>query len=573
MSTETQVIVLKFGSSVLRSEDDLPAVVHEIYRWWRTGHHVVAVVSAFGNTTDDLTRRAHNVCDQPEDALVAALLATGETASSALLGLALNRSGLPATVLDAEQAGLLTVGDTLDADLVAVDAASLLGALQEGIVVLPGFVGRTQGGQTTLLGRGGSDLTALFLAQRLGGDCRLVKDVDGLYTSDPNARTGVAASRFAEVSYRTARKVGGAVVQLKAIDFAEKHRLRFSVSSVGLDRVTEVGPFVDRIDVGESLGRPLRVALLGCGTVGGGVYKRLAALPELFEVVGVATRNVDRAIDEDVPVRLITTHLDRLISESPDVVVELLGGIEPALSLVTKALLHGCHVVTANKALLANHLSELESIAGAKRSRLLYSAAVGGVVPTLETVRRAREYGELSVVSGILNGTTNFILDELANGIPFSTALHHAQQLGYAEANPQFDLDGTDAAQKLILLAREAFDVELAFDSIRRVGIDESTATPGESGKTIRVVAQCRRTKDGFEASVTPVELSQDHPLADVRGASNRLLVEDENGRTWTVSGRGAGRWPTTEAVIADLFDLSGASTATTLEEEEECVA
>ena len=131
-------------------------------------------------------------------------------------------------------------------------------------------------------------------------------------------------------------------------------------------------------------------------------------------------------------------------------------------------------------------------------------------------------------------------------------------------------MDGTDAAQKLILLAREAFDVELAFDSIRRVGIDEST---GESSKTIRVVAQCRRTKDGFEASVTPVELSQDHPLADVRGASNRLLVEDGNRRTWTVSGRGAGRWPTTEAVIADLFDLSGASTATTLEEEEECVA
>jgi homoserine dehydrogenase len=204
---------------------------------------------------------------------------------------------------------------------------------------------------------------------------------------------------------------------------------------------------------------------------------------------------------------------------------------------------------------------------------LLYSAAVGGVVPTLETVRRARAYGELSVVSGILNGTTNFILDELANGTPFSNALRHAQQLGYAEANPQFDLDGTDAAQKLILLAREAFDVELAFDSIRRVGIDESTATSEESGKTLRVIAQCRRTKDGVEASVTPVALAHDHPLADVRGASNRLLVEDGNDRTWSVSGRGAGRWPTTEAVIADLFDLSGASTATTLEEEEECVA
>jgi homoserine dehydrogenase len=303
---------------------------------------------------------------------------------------------------------------------------------------------------------------------------------------------------------------------------------------------------VDRIAVGKSTGRPLRVALLGCGTVGGGVYKRLAALPELFEVVGVATRNVDRAIDEDVPVRLITTHLDSLISESPDVVVELLGGIEPALSLVTRALLHGCHVVTANKALLASHLSELESIADAKRSRLLYSAAVGGVVPTLETVRRARAYGELSVVSGILNGTTNFILDELANGTPFSNALRHAQQLGYAEANPQFDLDGTDAAQKLILLAREAFDVELAFDSIRRVGIDESTANSEESGKTLRVIAQCRpnkrRRRRFSHSSCTRTRSS----IGRCTRRSNRLLVEDGNGqnleclgsRGWSLANR-----------------------------------
>src|SRR5690349_677097 len=136
---QKQIIVLKFGSSVLRDEKDLPAAVHEIYRWWREGFQVVAVVSAFGNTTNELNRRAHSVCDQPNETLVAQLLATGEAASSALLGLALSRSGIAARVLDAEQAGLATDGPTLDADLVSVDAAALHEALRSNVIVLPGF--------------------------------------------------------------------------------------------------------------------------------------------------------------------------------------------------------------------------------------------------------------------------------------------------------------------------------------------------------------------------------------------------------------------------------------------------
>jgi homoserine dehydrogenase len=201
MQSEKRIVVLKFGSSVLRNENDLPAAVHEIYRWWRDGFQVVAIVSALGNTTDELNRRAHVACDQPNDELVAALLATGEAASSALMGLALNRSGIPATVLDAEQAGLTTDGSVLDANLTSVDTARILKALRDGVVVLPGFVGRDRSGKTTLLGRGGSDLTALFLAQRLGAACRLIKDVDGLYTSDPNARSGTSVARFGRVSY------------------------------------------------------------------------------------------------------------------------------------------------------------------------------------------------------------------------------------------------------------------------------------------------------------------------------------------------------------------------------------
>jgi homoserine dehydrogenase len=260
MQSENRIIVLKFGSSVLRSENDLPTAVHEIYRWWRDGYQVVAVVSAFGNTTDELTQRALSVCEQPDDALVAALLATGEATSSVLLGLALNRSGISASVLDAEQAGLSTDGPVLDANLTSVNSGRVLKALKRGVVVLPGFVGKSRSGQTTLLGRGGSDLTALFLAQRLGGTCRLIKDVDGLYTSDPNSQSGPSAARFSRVSYATAARVGGAVVQRKAIEFAGRERLRFSVSSIGSCRATEVGPHADSVALSEIPTRPLRVA-------------------------------------------------------------------------------------------------------------------------------------------------------------------------------------------------------------------------------------------------------------------------------------------------------------------------
>jgi len=571
MQSENRIIVLKFGSSVLRSENDLPAAVHEIYRWWRDGFQVVAVVSAFGNTTDELTQRALSVCEEPDEALVAALLATGEATSSVLLGLALNRSGIPASVLDAEQAGLSTDGPVLDANLTTVNAGRILNALKTAIVVLPGFVGKSRSGKTTLLGRGGSDLTALFLAQRLGGTCRLIKDVDGLYTGDPNSYSGPSAARFARVSYGTALRVGGAVVQRKAIEFAERERLRFSVSSIGSCRLTEVGPHADTVTLSELPTRPLRVALLGCGTVGGGVYQRLAALPDLFSVTAVGARNVD----DGVPVKVITPHLEALIAEPVDVVVELLGGIEPARTLISEALRLGRSVVTANKALLANDLTKLQRVAS-NNATLRYSAAVGGVVPILEAINRARRFSSLQSISGVLNGTTNFILDQLANGCDLSEAITAAQQNGYAERDPKLDLDGTDAAQKLTLLARAAFDVDLPFRSIAKQGIESVTPEKIRDAKNVgritRLVAECRRTNGGLVASVSPVELPLDHPLARVKGVENRLLIQSQAGKAWEVSGRGAGRWPTTEAVLADLFDLRR-DLINAAEEEQECVA
>jgi homoserine dehydrogenase len=575
MQSESPIIVLKFGSSVLRNENDLPTAVHEIYRWWREGFQVVAVVSALGNTTDELTTRAHSVCDRPGDELLAALLATGETTSSALIGLALKRSGIPVTVLDAEQAGLATEGPILDAKLTSIDRTRVLEALRDGVVVLPGFVGKDRSGKTTLLGRGGSDLTALFLAQRLGGSCRLIKDVDGLYTSDPNSTIGPSATRFLRASYATAARVGGAVVQLKAIDFAERHRLRFIVSSVGSTRATEIGPYADAIALSETRVQPLRVALLGCGTVGGGVYQRLASLPEIFNVVGVGTRNVENAIAAGVPSRLITTRLEALVAEPVDVVIELLGGHEPARTLISTVLRSGRNVVTANKALLADNIATLERLASKNGASLRYSAAVGGVLPALETIARVRNLTRLHSISGVLNGTTNFILDQMASGFDFSEAVVASQRHGYAERDPQLDLNGTDAAQKLILLARAAFDLDLSLSSIQKQGIENLKADrireAKSNGRITRLIAECRRGPHGFAATVSPVELPFDHPLARVSGVENRLIIKSETGRSWDVFGRGAGRWPTTEAILGDLFDRQRESITSAVEKE--CVA
>jgi len=405
-----------------------------------------------------------------------------------------------------------TVGGRLDADPIAVDSARLVSESRSGVVVLPGFVGRGENGDTTLLGRGGSDLTALFLAHRLSARCVLVKDVDGLYTSDP-ACSGVRASRFAHVSYETAARVGGSVVQLKAVLFAESNRLRFSIMSIGSGKATEVGPFSDRLDDTETYPEPLRVALLGCGTVGGGVYERLAAMPSLFTVIGVGTRTGEGPRAIGVPTNLITSDLEALVERPCDVVVELIGGTKRAASLIESSLRLGRHVVTANVGLIAADGDALETLAAESGASLRYNAAVGAVLPALETIKRAKLAGPFKGFSGVLSGACNFVLDRLAAGANMSTAVRGAQDLGYAEAHPQVNFSGIDSAQKVMLLARAAFGASPTLDSISRKGIEglntQKLKQAEQRGEAVRLVARCYRSEKGIEASVEPVALPQ----------------------------------------------------------------
>jgi homoserine dehydrogenase len=551
------ITVLKFGGSVLKSEDDLPKTVHEIYRHWRRGSRVLAVVSAFGGTTDALIEKAKAFGDEADPEAVASLLFTGEATSAALLAMALKRAGVPSKLLTPEQVGIRTTGNALDAEPEAADVDRLKKELEHSVVVVSGFAGVNEQGDLTLLGRGGTDLTALFLAQQLDAKCVLIKDVDGLYESNPS-NNKLHPHRFASANYETTVRLGGQLVQPKAVRFAEAHKQSFEITAIGSNVGTTIGCYDDALDKGHCERQPLRVALLGCGTVGVGVYQRLSALPEFFEIVGVVNLDPNKALANGIQENHLERDVKHLVEQDCDVVIELIGGIEPARSYIQYALKLGRHVVTANKALLAEFGGELRILARENGVTILYSASVGGALPALEAVTpngtRPRAF------KGIINGTCNFVIDKLFSGAAFDAAVGLAQKEGFAEADPTLDLDGTDAAQKLALLAHASFGVNLPVSAIEREGIDRLTPADvweaSERGNVFRLIAECSQTEDGVRASVKPVELPVSHPLAQIKGAENCLIVEADGDKCKTIKGRGAGRFATTESVMADLFDL-----------------
>jgi homoserine dehydrogenase len=554
------IAVLKFGSSVLASAKDLPDAVHEIYRYRRSGRRVVAVVSALGRTTDDLLAAAHGLAASPDPAALAALLATGEAAAAALLGLALERAGIPYCLLDPWRVALHTAGPLLDAEPCELNARELLRVLdQQQVVVLSGFVGQDAEDRPSLLGRGGSDLTALFVAHRIGASsCRLLKDVDGLYERDPAAAG--APRRYATVSWDQALAVGGGVVQPKAVCYAQRYGLAFEVATPGAAAITVVGPGPSQLTCREGRSPRLRVALLGLGTVGLGVYRYLAARPDRFEVAGVSVRHLEKHRDEVVPKALLAADPWLTLEVPSDLVVEAIGGEELASALVEAALERGRDVVTANKAVVAAHGPALAQLAAQRGVRLLYSATVGGGVPVVETVERVARGGPIVSVEGVLNATTTYVLDQIIAGSDLVDAVRSAQQHGFAEADPSCDLDGTDAAHKLVIVARAAFGVDLDIRLLRYRGIahldPEKIRLAQASGFVVRLVASCRRAQGGIVAEVGPMFLPAHHPLAQVKREENRILIQPLAGTPVVVDGKGAGRWPTSESVFADIMEI-----------------
>jgi homoserine dehydrogenase len=246
--SRNRLVVVKFGSSVLQGEHDLPTVVKEIAHWSKQEPKVLSVVSAFGEVTETLLRRAYayvttHSADGPDREAVARLVATGEETSAALLVLALLGAGIRAKLLGAEQIGLFAEGAPLDAKLSNVDTERIWSAFSESsVVVVPGFIARNAEGATVLLGRGGSDLTAVFLAHRMRANrCRLIKDVDGLYASDPKSGCGLRPEKHRHLSWGEALGLKGKVVQKKALEFAAANQVTFEVGGLGAGEGTVVG--------------------------------------------------------------------------------------------------------------------------------------------------------------------------------------------------------------------------------------------------------------------------------------------------------------------------------------------
>jgi homoserine dehydrogenase len=314
--------------------------------------------------------------------------------------------------------------------------------------------------------------------------------------------------------------------------------------------------------------RPLKVALLGCGVVGSEVTRILttqtddlaARIGAPIELAGIAVRRPNR-VRAGIPAELLTTDATALVKRGDiDVVVEVIGGIEPVRTLITTAFEHGASVVSANKALLAADGANLHAKAVEYGVDLYYEAAVAGAIPLIRPLRESLAGDKVNRVLGIVNGTTNFILDKMdSSGAGYSEALDEATALGYAEADPTADVEGFDAAAKAAILAGIAFHTRVTIDDVHREGITEVTAADIASarrmGCTVKLLAICERSADGrsVTARVHPAMLPLSHPLASVREAYNAVFVEAEAAGRLMFYGPGAGGAPTASAVLGDL--------------------
>ncbi len=319
---------------------------------------------------------------------------------------------------------------------------------------------------------------------------------------------------------------------------------------------------------------PVRVALLGCGVVGSEVARNLTThADELaqrvgapLELAGIAVRRLGRAREVDLDPALFTTDAAGLVKDA-DVVVEVIGGIEPARSLLLEAMAAGAGIVTANKALLAEDGPTLYEAATRHGVDLYFEAAVAGAIPLLRPLRESLAGDRVRRVLGIVNGTTNFILDKMHTaGMGFAEALEQAQALGYAEADPTADVEGFDAAAKAAILASLAFHTRVSAGDVHREGITAVTAADVASARemhaVVKLLAICERgtDADGGEAvsvRVHPAMIPDTHPLAGVREAFNAVFVESEAAGELMFYGRGAGGQPTASAVLGDLVSVA----------------
>lgn len=317
--------------------------------------------------------------------------------------------------------------------------------------------------------------------------------------------------------------------------------------------------------------KAINVGLLGIGTVGGGTFTVLKRNAEEItrragrpiEISIVADRNLDLARQVTSGACKVTDDAFAVVSDpNVDIVVELIGGYGVAKDLVMKAIENGKHVVTANKALLATHGNEIFAAAQKKGVIVAFEAAVAGGIPIIKALREGLSANRIEWVAGIINGTTNFILSEMRDkGLSFADVLKEAQRLGYAEADPTFDVEGVDAAHKLTIMSAIAFGIPMSFDKAHVEGITKLDAIDikyaEQLGYRIKLLGVTKRTPEGVELRVHPTLIPQKRLIANVEGAMNAVLVKGDAVGATLYYGKGAGAEPTASAVIADLVDVT----------------
>jgi homoserine dehydrogenase len=322
--------------------------------------------------------------------------------------------------------------------------------------------------------------------------------------------------------------------------------------------------------------KPINVGLLGIGTVGGGTFTVLQRNAEEIarragrpiRIVVVADKNVELAKKVTGGACRVTDDAFSVVSDPEvDIVIELIGGYGVAKELVLKAIANGKHVVTANKALLATHGNEIFKAAQDKGVMVAFEAAVAGGIPIIKAVREGLTANRIEWIAGIINGTTNFILSEMRDkGLSFDTVLKEAQRLGYAEADPTFDIEGVDAAHKITILAALAFGIPMQFDKAYIEGISKLDAIDikyaEQLGYRIKLLGITKRTPEGVELRVHPTLIPSKRLIANVEGAMNAVVVQGDAVGATLYYGKGAGAEPTASAVIADLVDVTRMHTA-----------
>ena len=322
--------------------------------------------------------------------------------------------------------------------------------------------------------------------------------------------------------------------------------------------------------------KPINVGLIGVGTVGGGTYAVLKRnQEEITRRAGrgivirmIADRDLEKARQLAGEGVIVTADANEVVSDPDiDIVVELIGGYTAAKELILKAIDNGKHVITANKALLASHGTEIFAAAQKKGVMVAFEAAVAGGIPIIKALREGLTANRIEWIAGIINGTSNFVLSEMRDkGLTFDTALKQAQKLGYAEADPTFDIEGIDAAHKLTIMASIAFGIPMQFEKVYTEGIAKLTREDiryaEELGYRIKLLGLTRRTPQGIELRVHPTLIPTRRLIANVEGVMNAVVVKGDAVGATLYYGAGAGAEPTGSAVVADLVDVTRMHTA-----------